>query len=121
MRIEQIRAFVAVSETGSFGQAAKLCGVTQSTISRQVQGLESHLNTALFHRQAQAKLTVSGEKLLPHAKRICQEWDKIEYKIQQLLQGEQPELCVAGIHSVCAYFLPPYPSIILSKSSPSTT
>lgn len=107
MRIEQIRAFVAVSETGSFGQAAKLCGVTQSTISRQVQGLESHLNTALFHRQAQAKLTVSGEKILPHAKRICQEWDKVEHKIQQLLEGEQPELCVAGIHSVCAYFLPP--------------
>jgi len=107
MRIEQIRAFVAVSETGSFGQAAKLCGVTQSTISRQVQGLETHLNTALFHRQAQAKLTVSGEKIIPHAKRICQEWDKVEQKIQQLLQGEQPELCVAGIHSVCAYFLPP--------------
>ncbi|BAQ62400.1 nitrogen assimilation transcriptional activator NtcB [Geminocystis sp. NIES-3708] len=107
MRIEQIKAFLAVSETGSFGQAAKLCGVTQSTISRQVQGLEVHLKTALFHRQAQAKLTVSGEKLLPHARRICQEWEKVEEKIQELLGGEQPELCVAAIHSVCAYYLPP--------------
>ena len=107
MRIEQIRAFVAVSETGSFGQAAKLCGVTQSTVSRQVQNLENHLKTTLFHRQAQARLTVTGERLLPHAKRICQEWEKIEQKIQDLLQGELPELCVAGIHSVCAYFLPP--------------
>ena len=107
MRIEQIQAFVTVSETGSFGQAAKLCGVTQSTISRQIQSLESHLNTSLLHRQAQARLTVTGEKLLPHAKRICQEWEKIEDKIQDLLQGEQPELCVAGIHSACAYFLPP--------------
>ena len=107
MRIEQIRAFVAVSETGSFGQAAKLCGVTQSTVSRQVQNLENHLKTSLFHRQAQARLTITGEKLLPHAKRICQEWDKIEQKIQDLLQGQLPELCVAGIHSVCAYFLPP--------------
>ena len=107
MRIEQIQAFVVVSETGSFGQAAKRCGVTQSTISRQVQNLESHLNTSLFHRQAKARLTIAGEKLLPHAKRICQEWDRIEEKIQDLLQGELPELCVAGIHSVCAYFLPP--------------
>ncbi|MBL1208469.1 LysR family transcriptional regulator [Geminocystis sp. GBBB08] len=107
MRIEQIKAFLAVSETGSFGQAAKLCGVTQSTISRQVQGLETHLKTALFHRQAVAKLTVSGEKLLPHARRICQEWEKVEEKIQELLGGEQPELCVAAIHSVCAYYLPP--------------
>ncbi len=107
MRIEQIQAFVAVSETGSFGGAAKLCDVAQSTISRQVQNLESHLKTSLFHRQAKAKLTVAGEKLLPHAKRICQEWEKIEDKIEHLLEGEQSELCVAGIHSVCAYFLPP--------------
>jgi len=107
MRIEQIKAFLAVNETGSFGQAAKHCGVTQSTISRQVQALEAHLGTTLFHRHAQAKLTVGGEKLLPHARRICQEWDKVEEKIKELLGGEQPELCVAAIHSVCAYYLPP--------------
>ncbi|MGI0483161.1 LysR family transcriptional regulator [Geminocystis sp. CENA526] len=107
MRIEQIRAFLAVSETGSFGQAAKLCGVTQSTISRQIQGLEDHLKTPLFHRQAQAKLTITGERILPHARRICQEWEKVEERIQELLGGEQTELCVAAIHSVCAYYLPP--------------
>lgn len=107
MRIEQIRAFLAVSETGSFGQAAKMCGVTQSTISRQIQGLEQHLKTPLFHRQAQAKLTITGERILPHARRICQEWEKVEEKIQELLGGEQTELCVAAIHSVCAYYLPP--------------
>jgi LysR family transcriptional regulator, transcription activator of glutamate synthase operon len=107
MRIEQIRAFVVVSETGSFGEAAKSFGIAQSTVSRQVQHLENHLKTNLFHRQGKAKLTVAGEQLLPHARRICQEWDKIEHKIQNLLEGEQSELCVAGIHSVCAYFLPP--------------
>jgi len=42
MRIEQLQAFIAITETGNFGQAAKKCGVTQSTISRQVQGLEMH-------------------------------------------------------------------------------
>lgn len=107
MRIEQIKAFVAVSETGSFGEAAKLFDVAQSTISRQVQNLESYLKTNLFHRQAKAKLTLAGEQLLPHARRICQEWEKGEQKIKNLLGGEQSELCVAGIHSVCAYFLPP--------------
>ncbi|AFZ46072.1 transcriptional regulator, LysR family [Cyanobacterium stanieri PCC 7202] len=107
MRIEQIKAFLAVNDTGSFGQAAKQCGVTQSTVSRQVQALEAHLGTSLFHRHAQAKLTVGGERLLPHARRICQEWEKVEEKMKELLQGEQPELCVAAIHSVCAYFLPP--------------
>lgn len=107
MRIEQLEAFLAVSETGSFGEAAKKCGVTQSTISRQIQALETHLKVSLFHRQSQAKLTIGGEKLLPHATKICQEWEKVQAKMNELLSGKQPELCVAGIHSVCAYYLPP--------------
>ncbi|MGL6281873.1 MAG: LysR family transcriptional regulator, partial [Microcoleaceae cyanobacterium] len=37
MRLEQLQAFLAVAETGSFQQAAKQCSVTQSTISRQIQ------------------------------------------------------------------------------------
>ncbi|NES84437.1 MAG: LysR family transcriptional regulator, partial [Moorea sp. SIO2B7] len=37
MRIEQLQAFLAVTETGNFGQAARKCGVNQSTISRQIQ------------------------------------------------------------------------------------
>ena len=107
MRIEQLEAFLAISETGNFGLAAKKCGVTQSTISRQIQALENHLGTSLFHRQARVKLTVGGEQLLPHARKICQEWKTVEGKITELLSGKQPELCVAAIHSVCAYYLPP--------------
>ena len=107
MRIEQLEAFLAINESGNFGQAAKKCGVTQSTISRQIQALENHLGISLFHRQAQAKLTVGGEQLLPHARKICQEWKTVEGKITELLSGKQPELCVAAIHSVCAYYLPP--------------
>ncbi len=61
MRLEQLQAFLSVAETGSFQQAARKCGVTQSTISRQVQGLEAEVGLSLFHRTAHAKLTVGGE------------------------------------------------------------
>ena len=107
MRIEQLQAFLAITETGNFGQAAKKCGVTQSTISRQIQSLEQDLGLALFHRTAQAKLTVGGEKLLPRAQKICQEWLKATAECSDLIAGKQPELCIAAIHSVCAYYLPP--------------
>jgi DNA-binding transcriptional LysR family regulator len=107
MRIEQLQAFIAITETGNFGQAAKKCGVTQSTISRQIQALEQDLGLSLFHRTAQAKLTIGGEKLLPRAQKICQEWKKAIEECQELLAGKQPELCVAAIHSVCAHYLPP--------------
>lgn len=107
MRIEQLQAFLAIADTGNFGQAANQCGITQSTISRQIQALEAALGVLLFHRSTQARLTVAGEKLLPRARKICQEWVTVTQEIIDLQAGKQPELCVAGIHSVCSHFLPP--------------
>ncbi len=107
MRLEQLEAFLAVAETGSFHAAAKRCGITQSTVSRQVQTLESELDAVLFLRHAQVKLTVAGEILLPRVRRICQDWQQATQDIANLMTGNQPELCVAAIHSVCAHLLPP--------------
>jgi DNA-binding transcriptional LysR family regulator len=107
MRIEQLQAFLSVAETGNFGQAARKCGVTQSTISRQIQSLETDLGLSLFHRTAQAKLTLGGEQLLPRARKICHEWQTASQELADLISGKQPELCVAAIQSVCAYYLPP--------------
>src|SRR5919199_6021528 len=105
MRIEQLQAFLAVAKKGSFGQAARKCEVTQSTVSRQIQSLEADLSLPLFHRTAQAKLTLGGEQLLPRARKICQEWESATQELADLMAGKQPELCVAAIHSVCAHYL----------------
>ena len=107
MRLEQLQAFLAVADTGSFQLAARQCGVTQSTISRQVRSVEDDLGVALLHRTAQAKLTLAGTSLLPRASRICREWQQAQQEISDLINGKQTELCIAGIQSVCAYLLPP--------------
>jgi len=125
VRLEQLQAFLAVTETKSFQQAAQRCGVTQSTISRQVQSLEAELGMPVFHRNAQAKLTVAGDRLLYRARKICHEWSQAVAEFEELRQGKQPELCVAVIHSVCAYHLPPvlqefchsYPEVQLRVTS----
>ncbi|MFE4106596.1 LysR family transcriptional regulator [Almyronema epifaneia] len=106
MRLEQLQAYLAIAETGSFQAAARRCGVTQSTISRQIQSLEAELGVSLLHRTAQVKPTVAGDFLLPRARRICQEWKQITQELEDLMLGKQPELCVAAIHSVCSHFLP---------------
>jgi DNA-binding transcriptional LysR family regulator len=107
MRIEQLQAFLAVAQMGNFQRAANECGVTQSTISRQIQGLEESVGMPLFHRGNQNKLTVAGERLLPKARRILTEWEEGVAAIATLKDGLQSELCVAAIHSVCAHYLPP--------------
>ncbi|MBG0742026.1 LysR family transcriptional regulator [Cylindrospermopsis raciborskii LB2897] len=106
MRLEQLQAFLAIAQTGSFQQAAKKCGVTQSTISRQIQGLEADLGVELFHRNTHAKLTLGGERLLPRVRKICQEWEFATQELTDLISGKQPELCVAAIHSICSSYLP---------------
>ncbi|MEC4817616.1 MAG: LysR family transcriptional regulator [Scytonema sp. PMC 1069.18] len=125
MRLEQLQAFLAIAENGSFQSAARKCGVTQSTISRQIQVLEEELGLELFHRSSQAKLTLAGERLFPRARKICQEWQNATQEISDLLAGKQPELCIAAIHSLCAYYLPPvlqkfchdYPKVPLRVTS----
>ncbi|MEQ8381871.1 MAG: LysR family transcriptional regulator [Coleofasciculus sp. A1-SPW-01] len=107
MRLEQLQAFLAVAETGSFQQAARECGVTQSTISRQIQALEAEVGLPLLHRTARATLTLGGDRFLFRARKICHEWKTATQELSDLLDGKQPELCVAAIHSVCAHYLPP--------------
>jgi DNA-binding transcriptional LysR family regulator len=125
MRLEQLQAFLAVVEAGSFQQATQRCKVTQSTISRQIQGLEAELGLPLFHRTSQSKLTLAGEMFLPRARRICQEWANATHELGELVSGNQPELCVAAIHSASAHHLPPvlqqfcqdYPAVQLRVTS----
>jgi DNA-binding transcriptional LysR family regulator len=125
MRIEQIEAFLAIADSGSFQKAALTCGVTQSTISRQIQALEKHFAIPLFHRGSHNKLTLAGKHFLPRAHKIMAEWRSAERDIEQLLAGQQPELCVASIHSVCSHYLPPvlqkfcelYPNVQLRVTS----
>jgi DNA-binding transcriptional LysR family regulator len=107
MRLEQLQAFLAVAETSSFQKAAQRCGLTQSAVSRQIQALEAELGVSLFHRQAQVKLSIGGDRLLPRARKICQEWSTATAEIAELVAGKQTELCVAAMHSICAYGLPP--------------
>jgi DNA-binding transcriptional LysR family regulator len=125
MRLEQIQAFLTVADTGSFQQAAKRCDITQSTVSRQIQTLETILGVPLLHRSSQVKLTIAGERFLPRARKIYQEWRNATDELSDLLEGKQPELCIAAIHSVCAYRLPPvlqqfcaeYPQVQLRVTS----
>ncbi|MEH2290568.1 LysR family transcriptional regulator [Nostoc sp.] len=125
MRLEQLQAFLAIAQTGSFQQAARTSGVTQSTISRQIQALEADIGIELFHRSTHAKLTLAGERLLPRVRKICQEWQTATEELADLTAGKQPELCIAVIHSLCGSYLPPvlqkfchdYPNVQLRVTS----
>lgn len=66
-----LRIFLAVAEAGSFTQAGKTVGLSQSAVSRQVAKLEQSLDVSLFHRHSRGLvLTEQGEGLFHTVKEM---------------------------------------------------
>lgn len=69
--IDQLRAFIAIAETGSFTKAAEVVNKTQSAVSMQMKRLKERLDRPIFARDGRAsKLTEDGQRLLDYARRI---------------------------------------------------
>ncbi|HEY0223888.1 MAG TPA: LysR substrate-binding domain-containing protein [Pseudolabrys sp.] len=69
--VDQLRAFIAIAETGSFTRAAEVVNKTQSAVSMQMKRLEERLDRPIFARDGRAsKLTEDGQRLLDYARRI---------------------------------------------------
>jgi DNA-binding transcriptional LysR family regulator len=69
--IDQLRTFVAISDTGSFTRAADVVHKTQSAVSMQMKRLEERVGRPLFERDGRSsRLTEDGERLLDYARRI---------------------------------------------------
>jgi LysR family transcriptional regulator, regulator for bpeEF and oprC len=78
-RLEAIRAFVRVVEAGSFSVTARERGVSQSTVSKQVAALESHLGAELLRRTSRSfGLTESGAAFYESAVRLLSDLEEAE-------------------------------------------
>ena len=76
MNINQLRAFIAVVDHGSFSEAARTTGLSQPAVTMQIQGLESDLGATLLERRyRKVELTEAGRALLPFARRVMSELD----------------------------------------------
>lgn len=70
----QLRAFLAIADTGSLGRAARVANLTQPTLSRMVKGMEDRLGHGLFDRGGKGMvLTPAGDLLATHARHIVSE------------------------------------------------
>ena len=71
IELRQLRSFVAVVEAGSFTDAAIDLGVSQTTVTRNVAGLEAALGVRLLQRTTRwVEVTAAGELALRHARRV---------------------------------------------------
>lgn len=69
--LREVRAFLAVVDTGTFLAAARRLSLSQPTVSLQVRRMEVQLAAELLHRdRGGCRPTPAGLRLLPHARRL---------------------------------------------------
>ena len=73
MNLRQLETFVRVAELGSFSRAARVLGIAQPALSRQVRALETDLRETLLLRDGRGvRLTEAGQRLFEHGIGILQ-------------------------------------------------
>jgi LysR family transcriptional regulator, carnitine catabolism transcriptional activator len=104
----QLSAFVRLAGTGSFGEAARLQGVSQPALSRAIQQMEAAVGRRLFDRTTRSVvLTPTGRELLPIAERLVAEFDGSFGELARFVDGQRGRIAVAALPSIAAVLLPP--------------
>ena len=107
MNIQKYMAFVKTVEYGSFTKAAEMLNYSQSGISRMINDLEKEWKVVLLERgKSGVKLTSDGTKLLPHAKSVCVEYEKLQMEVDELNGLHSGLIRIGTFSSVATHWLP---------------
>lgn len=107
MNILKYMAFIKTVEYGSFTKAAEILNYSQSGISRMINDLEREWKITLLERnRSGVKLTSDGMRVLPYAKSLCDEYQKLQMQVDDI-QGVQSGIIRIGtFSSVATHWLP---------------
>lgn len=102
LNLMQIRAFIAVIDTGGFQEAARWLDCSQPTVTQLVRKLETQLAVQLIIRHRGAPVaTRHGDLFLPHARRLLRAEERAVASITART------LMVGASGNVGTYLLPP--------------
>ena len=98
--LQQIEVFLTVSEQLNLSEAARDLFINQSAVSRWIQRLETHLNTALFVRNNRGvELTENGEFLYTQLKPIYEKLDEIILNMRKVYAMKESILRIGCMDS----------------------
>lgn len=84
LSLNELEAFVAVVEQGSFSRAALWLGLSQPSVSQRVQTLEAGCGLRLLDRAQGVRLTASGREIYNKARAVLAGARDIEATAQEL-------------------------------------
>ena len=103
----ELQAFLAVTRTGSFSQAAQSLFISQPALSRRIRTLEEELGFRLLERRKGAREvepTQEGRAFAP----VAEHWLALWEEARSIPQREENQVFrVASVGSVSTYILAP--------------
>ncbi len=123
MTIQEIRYFLAVVDTGSFTLAAKGLGISQPSLSQQINQLERSLGQRLLDRlPRKVLLTAAGQAVLSQARQALHAFDGLRNSLDKQSSIVSGTLTVAAtsmlapfiVADAVARFTKQYPAVDLS-------
>ncbi len=102
-----LRAFLETADSGALSRAAAQLGLSQPSLTAQIQRLERHIGVELFDRHGRGvRLTDAGRALYPRARRLLDELRDTEDAVRREGLEGQGTLRVGAIPTVAPYVLP---------------
>ncbi|MFP3389637.1 LysR family transcriptional regulator [Brevibacillus sp. SIMBA_040] len=108
MDTRYLQTFREVAKWNSFTRAAEVLGYAQSSVTTQIQNLETEFGVTLFERWGRKiRLTHAGEVLIGYSEQLLAILDET-----RAILSEQAELAgtltVGTVESLAAFYLPPF-------------
>lgn len=105
--LQQLQAFLAVAERGSFRAGAEHIHLSPPALSRRIEKLESILGTRLFNRTTrEVELTSIGRIFLERARAAIDDLESAMLGISDIAATRSGRVTVACVPSAAIYFLP---------------
>lgn len=105
--LNDLQAFRAVVELGSFRKAAEAVNISQPALSRRIDKLEEALGARLFERTTRrVSLTTVGRVFAPTAEQLLDDLDAAMLSIRDVSSSRLGHVTIACVPSVAYYFLP---------------
>ena len=103
-----LSSLLAIAEHGSVSAAARARGLTQPSISRQIQELERQLGVPVLERTTQgARLTPAGEVLAEGARELLRGLQALPEKVRSQRGELSGRVRLGTVDSIGIYVLPP--------------
>jgi len=107
LSLRDIRAFIAVAQTGSFTRAATRLHLSQPALTVQVRRLEETVGVKLFDRNSRSvALTPAGRELLPMLQKSLHDMEHVLIDARELGNGSSGTVRIACLPTFAASVLP---------------